>query len=61
MFYTEGEISRRQSVVTRAYYKGKCLQFKYTVSMSEKISICLYRGRGELVGNDDVSIVRSRI
>ena len=30
---------------------------KYTVSMPEKISICLNRGREELVGNGDVSIV----
>ena len=28
--------------------------------MSEKISICLNRGHEELVGNDDVSIVRAR-
>ena len=30
---------------------------KYTVSMPEKISICLNRDREESVGNDDVSIV----
>ena len=30
---------------------------KYTVSMAEKNSICLNRGREESVGNDDVSIV----
>ena len=29
--------------------KGKYLQLKYTVSMSEKISICLNRGREESV------------
>ena len=33
---------------------------KYTVSMTEKVSICLNRGREELVGNDDVSIVCAR-
>ena len=33
---------------------------KYTVSMPEKISICLNRGRQELLGNDDVSIVCAR-
>ena len=33
---------------------------KYTVSMPEKISICLNRGREESVGNDDVSIVSAR-
>ena len=33
---------------------------KYTVSIPEKISICLNRGREESVGNDDVSIVRAR-
>ena len=34
---------------------------KYTVSMPEKISICLNRrGREESVGNDDVSLVRAR-
>ena len=41
-------------------YKGKYLQLKNTVSMSEKISTCLNRGREELVGNEDVSIVRRR-
>ena len=30
---------------------------KYAVSMREKISICLNRGREESVGNDDLSIV----
>ena len=40
--------------------KGKYLQLKYTVSVSEKISIWLNRGREESVGNDDVSIVRAR-
>ena len=38
----------------------KYLQLKYTVSMSEKIWICLNRGREEAVGNDDVSIVYAR-
>ena len=33
---------------------------KYTVSMPEKISICLNRGREESVGNDVVSIVCAR-
>ena len=33
---------------------------KYTVSMPEKISICLNRGQEESVGNDDVSIVCAR-
>ena len=28
--------------------------------MTEKISICLNKGRMESVGNDDVSIVRAR-
>ena len=37
----------------------KYLQLKYTVSMPEKISICLNRGREESGGNDDVSIVRN--
>ena len=36
------------------------LQLKYTVSMPEKISICLNRGREESVGNDDVSTVCAR-
>ena len=58
MSFREGEIPRRQSLVTCAY--RKYLQLKYTVSMSEKISICLNRGRKELVGNNDVSIVRAR-
>ena len=32
---------------------------KYTVSIPEKISICLNRGREESVGNDDISIVHA--
>ena len=36
------------------------LQLKYTVSVPEKISICLNREREESVGNDDVSIVCAR-
>ena len=36
------------------------LQLKYIVSMPEKISICLNRGREESLGNDDVSIVCAR-
>ena len=38
----------------------KYLQLKETVSIREKISICLIRGRMELLGNDVVSIVHSR-
>ena len=38
----------------------KYLQLKCTVSMPEKNSICLNRGREESVGNDDVSIVCAR-
>ena len=34
-------------------------QKKYTVSMPEKISICLNRACEESVGNDDVSIARA--
>ena len=41
-------------------YYGKYLQFKYTVSVPEKVSICLNRGREKSVGNNDVSIVRAR-
>ena len=33
---------------------------KYTVSIPEKIAMCLNRGREESVGNDDVSIVCAR-
>ena len=51
--------SRRHSSNKRVYL-GKYLQLKYTVSMPEKISICLNRGREESVGNDDVSIVCAR-
>ena len=40
-------------------YQGKYLKLKYTVSIPEKISICLNRGREESVGNDDISIVRA--
>ena len=50
---------RRDSSNSRVYL-GKYLQLKYTVSMPEKISICLNRGRKESVGNDDVSIVCAR-
>ena len=32
----------------------------YTVSLPEKISICLIRGRTESLGNDDVSVVHAR-
>ena len=41
-------------------YVEKYLQLKYTVSIPDKISICLIRGRMESLGNDDVSIVRAR-
>ena len=54
-----GEIPRRHSS-SLSVYEGKYLQLKYTVSMPEQISICLNRGRMELFGNDDVSIVRAR-
>ena len=52
MSFPEGEISSNSHV-----YKGKYLQLKCSVSMPEKIAIWLNRGREELVGNDDVSIV----
>ena len=58
-FRAEGEIPRRHSSNSRVYLK-KYLKLKYTVSMPEKISICLNRGREESVGNDDVSIVCAR-
>ena len=58
-FRPEGEIPRRHSSNSRVY-KGKYLQLKYTVSMPEKISICLNRGWEESVGNDDFSIVCAR-
>ena len=41
-------------------YIEEYLQSKYTVSMPEKISICLIRGRMESLDNDDVSIVYAR-
>ena len=49
--------SRGGTLVTHAYYEEKYLQLIYTVSIPEKISICLNRGRKESVGNDDVCIV----
>ena len=52
-------IPRRHTSSSRIYIE-KYLQSKYTVSMPEKISICLNRGREESVGNDDVSIVCAR-
>ena len=53
MSFPEGEISSNSHV-----YNGKYLQLKCSVStMPEKIAIWLNRGREELVGNDDVSIV----
>ena len=39
---------------------GKYVELKYTVTIAEKISICLNRDREESVGNDDVSIVCAR-
>ena len=48
-FRPEGEIPRRHSRNSRVY-QGKYLQLKYTVSMPEKMSICLNRGREESVG-----------
>ena len=54
-----GEIPRRHPSNSRVYY-GQYLQFKYTVSILEKISICSNWGREESVGNDDVSIVCAR-
>ena len=55
-FRPEGEMPRRHSTNTRVYY-WKYLELKYTVSMAEKISICLNSGREESAGNDGVSIV----
>ena len=55
----EGEIRKGHSSNSRVYW-GKYLQLKHTVSMPEKISICLNRGCEESVGNDDVSIVWAR-
>ena len=53
--------SREGTLVTHAYIKESTLiQLKYTISMLEKISICLNRGREESVGNDDISIVCTR-
>ena len=49
VFRPEGEIPRRHSRNSRVY-QGKYLQLKYTVSMPEKMSICLNRGREESVG-----------
>ena len=54
-----GEIPRRHPSSSRVY-KVQYLQFKYIVSILEKISICSNRGREESVGNDDVSIVCAR-
>ena len=55
-FRSEGEIPRRDPTSSRLYI-GKYLQVDYTVSMPAKISICLIRGRMELLGNDEVSVV----
>ena len=40
-------------------HKGRYLQFKYAVSIPEKISICLNSGRAESLGNDDVSMLNN--
>ena len=53
------EIPRRHPSNSRVY-QGQYLQFKYTVSILEKISICSNRDREESKGNDDVSIVYAR-
>ena len=53
------EIPRRHPSNSRVY-QGQYLQFKYTVSILEKISICSNRDREESIGNDDVSIVYAR-
>ena len=47
-----GDNCPRRDLAQRA--KSKYLQLKYTVSMPEKILICLNRGLEESVGNDDV-------
>ena len=55
--------SRGGTLATRACIKESTYTLKYTVIQSiitEKISICLNRGREESVGNDDVSIVCAR-
>ena len=55
------EIPRRHPSGSCVYIEiKKYLQLKYTVSMPEKISICLMRGPRESLGNGDVSIVRIR-
>ena len=54
-----GEIPRRHPSSSHVY-QGQYLQFKYAVSILEKILICSNRGREESVGNDDVSIVCAR-
>ena len=51
-----GEIPRRHPSSSLGQY----LQFKYTVSILEKISICSNWGHEESLGNDDVSIVCAR-
>ena len=53
------EIPRRHPSNSRVY-QGQYLQFKYTVSILEKISICSNRDREESIDNDDVSIVYAR-
>ena len=58
-FRPEGEIPRRHPSNSRVY-QGQYLQFKYTVSILEKLSICSNWGREESVGNNDVSIVCAR-
>ena len=43
---------RQQGFRPEASSRGGTLQFKYTVSILQQISICLNRGREESVGND---------
>ena len=53
--------SRGGTLVTHTYIKESTYRLlKYKVSMPEKISISLNRGRKESVGNDDVPIVCAR-
>ena len=48
--------SQGGTLVTHAYIK----ESTYSLNMPEKISICLNRGREELVGNDYIYIVCAR-
>ena len=47
-------------VITKFSGTLRAPELRYEVSMPEKISICLNRGREKSVGNDDVSIVCAR-